>query len=538
MIKLVNGRIRWSRADVFQMARILDAEGATKRQIAYVPTVLKLADKKGMMLSSRAKKALAAELKWRRLHKHLKKLKDFPPNPFSELEDKFQKHQRADLNYLLQTGLPAYLLASQPGVGKTLIAIHYAWYRQFKRILVICPNSAKEQWESELGRWDEQHLPVRIVDGRGPEQIRIASMKGPGWTIGHWESLVHARMGYLQHPWDLVIADEAHNAQNKDAQRSETLHALARIASHRLALTAHPYTNSPDELWSILKFLYPERYKSYWQFFNMHVLADPKPFGGFEVHGARRPNLLKWELDPFTVRRTKKSLGWREPVHIPRHVSLTNRGAREYEKLRKQFFVELAALDGGQKILAIPSVLARVTRLRQYLIDPELVGAREKSVKYPEVLSIMNEIDGPPVIFTMYEQAATKLQKFLKAKKKNTRIISGDVSTRDRTKAKHLFLDGKLDALIVVIQAGGESLNLGGFGYVICLDLPWHPRHMEQLIGRVDRPREGTGEIVPTTVYRILVRNSYEQRMEERIENKFTMFREVFKVADLKELFA
>jgi hypothetical protein len=81
-------------------------------------------------------------------------------------------------------------------------------------------------------------------------------------------------------------------------------------------------------------------------------------------------------------------------------------------------------------------------------------------------------------------------------------------------------------------------LNLGKWGNVLHLDLPWTARDFEQTEGRVDRPEEGTGKMIPTTSYRVIVSDSYEGRMEEKLEKKHGMFADVFTVADLKKLFA
>jgi SNF2 family DNA or RNA helicase len=529
VITLDHGWLGWDERDALVMAKIFGAEQAVKLRCPYNPAVLKLAKRHDLLLDEPATRRLRDEVTLRERLKPAKRLNNAPG------EADFFPWQRADVNYMMHARFASYLLGHQAGVGKTLEAITLVRAHNAKRVLTICPNSAKDQWREELIRWVPKSEPfIRVLDGTKAEQIQTASLTGRWWIIAHWEALVHARLGLLARPWDAVIADEAHRAQNRNAQRTETLHDLeARI---RLALTAHPFTSSPEELFPILKFLYPERYTSFWRYTMMHVEVEPKPFGGFEFGGARRPNLLKWEIAPFTLRRTKVSLGWRPPTRIRRAAELTDAGRREYDKLKKQFFAALEGYDGAERVLAIPSALARVTRLRQYLVDPGLLRAREPSVKYPVVAEILGELDGPPVIFTAFEQAARRLQAYLD--RKNVGLIVGTVSRKEQTKAKKDFLAGRLDALIVTMGAGGESLNLGRYGYVILLDLPWHPRGLEQCEGRVDRPEEGTGKVVATTSFRIVVPDSYEPKMEARIEARHGQFKEVWTVAEHKELFA
>lgn len=539
MLKLINDQLRWSDGDVVFMANLIGAEHALRRKAPFNAALIKLVAKsKYLQLSPKVQKHLTQEVAQRQRVRELHALTDVPAR--TAFSQRWFPHQRTALHIFDTLDQSGYLLCDQPGVGKTLTAMLWAWFktstnRPASRILIIAPNSAKAQWKREIRRWLGNQSRVTVVEGTTPEQITLAN--ADGWVIGHWESLVHARKGYLKRPWDVVIADEAHNMQNYNAQRSRT--AFHLDATYRIALTGHPFANAPDELWSILHFLYPTHYTSFWRFFEMHVRYRPKPFGGREILGARRPKLLKWEIAPFTLRRLKKDVFKSLPpiLRVSRNVSLTSQGRTEYEKLKREFFVELQAHKNATKILAIPSVLARVTRLRQYLVDPQMLGAKQRSVKFPVIRELMDELDGPPVIFTSFRKAAENLGKFL-ADAGHVGYITGKQSPTERATAQKRFLRGDLIALIVVTQAGGTALNLGKYGYVIHLDLPWSPKDLEQTEGRVDRPEEGTGKLVPTTAYRIIVEDSYEQRLEAKLETKYDMFKSVFTVADAEALFS
>lgn len=535
MLRVAGERIRWDERDIIAMTDILGAEHSVGQWCPLVPSVLYAARKRGIRMASSARRVLRTARDEVRRARELHTQTDAPP--ISDMMKRAWPHQRADVRFMELMDRDAYLLAHQPGVGKTLEAI--AWALSLvkgKRILIVCPNSAKYQWKREIVRWTKRgklaRAPIHVLDGTKVQQDAIARSSGM-WVIAHWESLANVRAGLLAKRWDCVIADEAHNASNRNAARAETLHAFD--TTKRLALTAHPYTNRPDEVWSILHFLYPKVYTAYWRFFHQHVKAVPKPFGGFEVLGARDKRMLRWELAPFTLRRTNASLGRKGVTRIVRTVKLAPKARAEYDRLRKQLFVELDSAEGEQNVLMIPNVLARTTRLRQYLVDPALIKSVTKSIKYPVIAELLDELDGPPVIFTAFTQAAERLQSYLKGKR--TALITGKISSKQRERNKKAFLRGDLDALIVQISAGGESLNLGGYGYVIDLDLPWHPRALEQSEGRVNRPEEGTGKITPTTVFHIVVEDSYEQRQVARLERKHKTFTDVFTADSLRTLF-
>ena len=512
-------------------------ENALSQQAPMIPSILKLAKKRGMFLSKLARKKLQAHIELRQKAARLKKLKDW------KTDDKVLRrafpHQRADLLFMKKMGLPAYLNASKTGVGKTLVALLWAHsILGAKRVLIITRNNTKDQWKDAICFWIGcTTQSVQIVGGTVEEQIEQANTNAK-WTIGHWESLVHAGEGYTARAWDVIILDEAQYMYNRKTYRAEL--ALQLKAPYRMIATAHPFDKHPGQIFSLLQFLYPSLYKSYWRFFNMHVKAYPKPFGGFEIEGARRPKMLAWEIAPFRIMRTKKEVFKDLPpvAHVRRTVTLSPRGQKEYDRLKKAVFAELDAVKGGTKFIPIINDLVRVTRTRQYLIDPGLIGARERPLKYDAVLEILDEINAPTVIFTSFQKAGRRLGAFLQQHKMRVGYIDGKVKKRNRLLSKKKFLQGKLDALIVVRSSGDTGLNLGKYGYLISLDLPWTFKGVEQAEGRVDRPEEKTGKLVPTTAYTIIVKGSYEERLERRLSRQHTTFNDVFTVENLRELFA
>lgn len=537
MLRIVDGKITWNERDLIAMSSILGPDAAIARQCPMNPSVLKLAERHGLFLSKLAKKKLLAHVELRKKAKRLKKKKDIAP--INKIEKRCFKHQRVDLNFLQSMNLPAYLNSSETGVGKTLVSILWAHsVLRAKRILIITKNMAKDQWRDAIRNWIGPDQTIMMIRGKIPQQVRRAQSNRK-WTIGHWESLSNASRGYRAVDWDVIILDEGHHIYNRKTIRAEVSFRLK--ADYKMVNTAHPFDKDPAQMLSILRFLYPTLYRSYWRFFNMHVKAWPKAFGGFEIEGARRPKLLKWEISPFTIRHTKKEVfkGWKRPFRVKRVVYLTKRGEREYKRLKKQFFAELDALGGGSKFVPIINDLSRLTRIRQYLIDPALVGGREKSIKYPDILSELEEIGKPTVIFTTFQQAGRRLGAYLqKHGKMKIAYIDGKVKMKKKLGNKKRFLRGEYDAIIVVRQSGDEALNLGKYGYLIDLDLPWTQKGVEQEEGRVDRPEENTGKMVPTTAYRFVVKNSYEERLEKRINKQHRTFKSVITVGDLREMFA
>jgi SNF2 family DNA or RNA helicase len=540
MIRIQHGKITWERGDVRVMARILGSEFAVvsrkkaRGSAPLIPSILKLADQMGLPMSTKAEAVLArAKVDVVRTIQWKQRNDAVIPDPEAE---RYFRHQRADLATMYRLQRPGWLIASEAGVGKTLVGIRYTEHLGARRVMLIVPNPAKEQWAGEIRRWSTTAPRITIVQGTTKQQIAQITSAKRGWVIGHWESLVYARAGWLAGTWDVAILDEIQNIQNRNAQRTQTVHKIRAL--NRLAIGAHPYANGVSELFSALKFLYPDRYPSFWRWAHMHIQIEEGVFGGLDLRTPRRPKLLNWEMAPFTIRRLWKDV-WKNLPPITRvrcTAHLSPRGLREYHKLRKQFFVELAAHHGEKKVLAIPSVLARVTRMRQYLIDPGLIGGKQASAKYPVVHELIKELgDRHPVIFTMWRQSAIRLRRYLEKRKLRVGMVVGGMSSAQVNRVKHRFLRGKYDAVIIMIKVGGTALNFGKYGTIIYLDHPWNQRDVEQTEGRVRRPEEGTGKIVPATSYHVIVEGSYEERMLQTRTDKHEDFAKVFTVAEAIE---
>ena len=146
--------------------------------------------------------------------------------------------------------------------------------------LIVAPNSVKGAWKREIFKWLDPSEDVFVVEGtpaKREEAIRSA-IAVDGWAIVNWEQLrverkrLKTRNGgertvtqmkqplFETTPWLAVIADEAHRAKNRKASQSMGLHRID--ANPMIAATGTPIMNSPDELWSLLKWMWPKEYTS------------------------------------------------------------------------------------------------------------------------------------------------------------------------------------------------------------------------------------------------------------------------------------
>jgi SNF2 family DNA or RNA helicase len=101
-----------------------------------------------------------------------------------------------------------------------------------------------------------------------------------------------------------------------------------------------------------------------------------------------------------------------------------------------------------------------------------------------------DELDGvKTIVFSRFERMVSLTEQALKNKGiRCTRITGKEAKASDREKAKALFQDPKSGVdVILITEAGSESINLQAAEHFVLLDSPWSWGTYLQLIGRMIR---------------------------------------------------
>lgn len=237
-------------------------------------------------------------------------------------------HQiEAVYHYVLNSPRVRFLIADDPGAGKTIMAglvLKEMEYRRLvKRVLIVAPGHLKYQWQREMKeRFGESFA---IVD-RG----RMES----AWGENIWEErdrLItsidfvkqdEVRSSLRASRWDLVIVDEAHKmsayayaTRNKvkvdKTKRYQVGEVLSRQAEHVLFLTATPHRGDDE---------------------NFRLFLDLLRPGFFSETGLLK-EAVENEENPVFVRRLKEDMRTFEGKAIfpPRHVHTISFGLTDPE---------------------------------------------------------------------------------------------------------------------------------------------------------------------------------------------------------------
>lgn len=429
------------------------------------------------------------------------------------------------------SGFAEYVLRDSSNTGSVenassfrSVAIHPEYQ---KPKLVVCPNSVKGTWEREIKMWLGEEAAVIEGSNAKARQRRLEeAIDNNCWVIVNWEQLqiqkkkIKLRNGgtkttkemkqplFEKTEWGAVIGDEVHRAKNRKALTSQ---GLWRVTAPFMAgLSGTPLMNDPSELWSVLRWLWPNDYheagrrhspaaRAFWAFYDEYVDYTEGYFGK-EVNGVRNPDALRLELKDRLVRRTKGQVLDLPPKHriyVP--LTLNTKQAKLYADAEKAMWLEIEqeakqgdtdaqrfikkAAEGAsrEELLKIPNGAARTVRLRQIIESPALLGGPDDSAVLDSCVDkIMDSRPEQWIVFTEFRETTNLLKERLRKKKLKAETFTGEVDSHERGELEQRFQDGDVDVLIGTIKAmnSGITLTAGNNQYWVSRD--WVPAINEQ----------------------------------------------------------
>src|SRR5258708_8503269 len=152
-------------------------------------------------------------------------------------------------------GHRTFLLADEPGLGKTAQALLAAEAANADPRPGVVRSVAQHNWAREEARWTP-HRPATVVHGDGETVDGFADI-----VVLNYEVLDRHRGWLGDFRFRGMVVDEAHFIKNKTSQRSQHVLALAeRIRSRTarplmMALTGTPLINDIEDFLTIWQFL-------------------------------------------------------------------------------------------------------------------------------------------------------------------------------------------------------------------------------------------------------------------------------------------
>lgn len=434
---------------------------------------------------------------------------------------KLYKHQEEGIKFLLSRN--GCILADDMGLGKSIQSIIAALESGAKKILVVCPSSAKINWEREINVFCKD---TTIIDGKKWSEAKFTIINFD--ILKNFHTLVETRaqltpeeMSLINRDlananFDLAIIDEAHYLKNNDSIRGKIMVELA--VKHNISkvwlLTGTPVANRPMDFFNLLKIIkspiaenwkhYAVRYCDGKKFFK--TLKNGQKRQIWITDGASNLDELASKTKNIILRRLKTDvLDMPDKVITPMYHLLDKKEWAQYENLWEEYL--LKRTTEGKRNGNLQKDLVELILLRQFIA----------AVAIPHTIEMVeNAIDmgRKVIIFTSFTEELEILAKHFG---KLAVTHNGPMSTTQKQKSVDAFQkNSKVKVFIGNIKSAGVAITLTEATVVVFNSFSWVPGDNEQAEDRAFR----IGQKNDVNVYYQLFDDTISIRMWNMLNNK------------------
>ena len=431
-------------------------------------------------------------------------------------------------------GHRTFLLADEPGLGKTAEALLAAEAANAYPLLVVVPNVVKINWAREAARWTP-HRAATVVRGDGEAVDGFADI-----VVLNYE-LLDRHLGWLgDFGFRGMVVDEAHYIKNKTSQRSQHVLALSeRIRSSTaqpllMALTGTPLINDIED------------FRAIWQFLGW--IDDSKPFDeladSLEDTGLTPADrgfyaaARQCVIDLGIVRRRKLDVAADIPARriadIP--VELDGQAGRSIRAAERNLASRMVAryetaLANRSSDVAVEGVDYGLVRLvaRSELKDATNAQSGEnvftmmrrigqaKAELAADYAAQLARSTGKVVFFAKHIDVMDTAEEAFARQGVRFSSIRGDQTPTARQANIDAFAnDPDVAVAVCSLTAAGVGINLQVASNIVLAELSWTDAEQTQAIDRSHR----IGQAEPVTAWRIIAAKTIDTQIAELIDSK------------------
>lgn len=400
------------------------------------------------------------------------------------------------------------LCSDQMGLGKSVTAIEIckAVFSQCDApALIVCPKGIRLQWEQMIFDQDPD-ARIEIIDST--VDLRYSSITHLDYIIIHYEALIKLHPQLAKHRFSTIVVDECHRIKNRKAQRSIAVKTLK--AHRKIGLSGTPYDKNPADLWSILNWLQPKEFTSYWQFIDQYIDIETIWIGARQVpksYKIRNPAQFVAMLQPHMIRRTKRTVMADLPplqkTYVP--IELTKQQRAAYQAIKNVKDMEVH-FDELPEPLWIEYAMTKLVRLLQVASDPAGLGLVAPSVKLEWLQEWLSDNPNEPIIV---------LSRYRKTAERVFSTIGGDALVMAGEALKSPLSASR--RIVGTIASLKEGHDLGHINTMILIDLDYSSITMDQAFERHDRG----GNTEPKQVIILEAVNTADELVHQALDLKW-----------------
>lgn len=431
-----------------------------------------------------------------------------------------------------------FLLADEPGLGKTAQSVLAASVANAYPLLAVVPNVVKMNWAREVERWTP-HRRATVIHGDGDTLDAFADVVIVNYDVLDRHMAWLSTLGFRG-----MVVDEAHFIKNLQSQRSKNVLALAeRIRKATpggnpllLALTGTPLINDVDDFRAIWKFLgWIDGDKP-----SAELLAKLEETGLTPAEPAFYPEARRTVIDLGIVRRRKVDVAADLPAkriadlpvelddELGRSVraaerELGNRLASRFRALVEARHLKVGDLDEDtrdQFIRAVASAELEESKSSKsgenVFTMVRRIGQAKAGLAADYAAQLARSV-GKVVFFAKHIDVMDQAEAAFAARELRTVSLRGDQTALARQAAIDAFnKDPEVSVAVCSLTAAGVGVNLQAASNVVLAELSWTAAEQTQAIDRVHR----IGQEEPVTAWRIIAAHTIDARIAELIDSK------------------
>ena len=442
------------------------------------------------------------------------------------------KHQ-AEVIAAAENGHRSFLLADEPGLGKTAQALLSARVSDSYPLLAVVPNVVKANWAREVSMWTPDRTAT-VIHSDGESADAFADV-----VIVNYE-ILDRHIGWLSDfGFRGMVVDEAHFIKNKSSQRSQNVLEISRRIRARagrpllMALTGTPLINDLEDFLAI------------WEFLGW--IDATKPIGdlmrSLEQTGLAPgdpgfyPAARRCVIERGIVRRRKidvaADIAARRVADLP--VELDGAVGRSILRAQEELTQMLVArydkamqrrADGGgdtidEVVVRRVAATARKQEKASSTTDNVFtmmrkIGEAKSGLAADYTAQLVRSV-GKVVFFAKHIDVMDSAEALFAARGIGYCSIRGDQTSKVRQRNIDAFTsDPDVAIAVCSLTAAGVGINLQVASNLVLAELPWTDAEQTQAIDRIHR----IGQEQPVTAWRILAANTIDTKVAELIDAK------------------
>ncbi len=350
------------------------------------------------------------------------------------------------------------------GLGKTVEALLSLTDERTLPALVVVQAHLPIQWCEQITRF--LSMKTHVIKGTRPYVLPHADVYVTTYSrLAGWVDV------FQKAPFKSIIFDEVQELRRQESAKYEAAKVLQTGAEFVVGLSATPVYNYGDEIFNIMNVIKPGALGAAEDFYREwcttdHQVKDPKALGAY----LREQHLF--------IRRTRTEVG-RE---LPPVNTIIHTVGHDEEAVKK---VEEIAHKLATTVTT-GSFVQRGEAARELDMLMRMITGVSKAKYVAEYVKILLD-NGEPVLLAGWHRDVYDI--WLKELKDyNPVMYTGSESASQKEQAKHDFISGKSNLMIISLRSG---IGLDGLqercSYVVLGELDWSPKVHEQLIGRIRR---------------------------------------------------